>query len=163
MMIGIISDTHDNLDAIDEAIGIFNERGVDLVAHAGDVISPFSAARFKGLKAPMRVVFGNNDGERRGLRIQFKDLDSEIDDFSDFDIDRKKVALYHGTIEGVLKALLDSEKYDVVVSGHSHSPEVKWQGKTLSINPGEACGYLSSIRTLCILDIGSMKPEIVEF
>jgi putative phosphoesterase len=162
MLIGILSDTHDNLDSIDEAIGIFNEREVGLVCHAGDVISPFAAARFKGLKAPMKVVFGNNDGEREGLKVRFREQGVKIDDFIDFDVDEKKIALYHGTIEGVLKALQDSEKYDVVVSGHSHSPELKRQGKTLSINPGEACGYLSSKKTICILDLASMEPEIIE-
>ncbi len=163
MIIGILSDTHDNLDAIDEAIRIFNERGVDLVVHAGDVISPFAAARFEGLMAPVKVVFGNNDGERRGLQVKFREQGFEIDDFCEFDAEEKKVALYHGTIGGFLKELQDSEKYDVVVSGHSHSPEANWQGKTLAINPGEACGYLNSKRTLCILDLGSMEPEIVAF
>jgi putative phosphoesterase len=37
-MIGIISDTHDNLPAIKRAVDLFNEKNVDLVLHAGDFV-----------------------------------------------------------------------------------------------------------------------------
>ena len=49
MKLGIITDTHDNKPAIVKAISIFNDRQVDLVVHAGDMIAPFSAALFAEL------------------------------------------------------------------------------------------------------------------
>ncbi len=42
-MIGILSDSHDNLDAIKKAVNLLNKKKVDLVIHAGDLISPFTA------------------------------------------------------------------------------------------------------------------------
>ena len=36
MQIGIISDTHDNVAAIERATVIFDEEGVEVVIHCGD-------------------------------------------------------------------------------------------------------------------------------
>jgi len=163
MLIGIIADTHDNLGAIDAAIEIFDERGVELVVHAGDLISPFAAAKFAGYGSLFKTVFGNNDGERRGLIKTIQAFGGEIDDFIEFDVDNRKFAVYHGTVAGVLNSIVESDKYDVVACGHSHSPEIKSVGKTLFINPGEACGYLSGRKTLVILDTARMDAETLEF
>ncbi|MEL7671087.1 YfcE family phosphodiesterase [Methanobacterium sp.] len=67
-----MSDSHDNLPAIREAVKFFNEAKVELVIHAGDMISPFAANEIKNLNAEFKAVFGNNDGERDGLRHFFK-------------------------------------------------------------------------------------------
>ena len=63
MKIGIISDTHDRIRIIGQAIAFFNKENTELVLHAGDFISPFSAERFSGLYCPVVGVFGNNDGD----------------------------------------------------------------------------------------------------
>ncbi|MEM2172632.1 MAG: metallophosphoesterase family protein, partial [Thermoproteota archaeon] len=38
MLIGLISDTHDNLIMIEKSVAFFNEKKVEVVLHAGDVI-----------------------------------------------------------------------------------------------------------------------------
>lgn len=161
--IGLIADTHDNLDCIEKAVGIFNDRGVDLVVHAGDMISPFTVPYFKKLDCPLVGVFGNNDGERRVLNIKFKEMGVDLDDFQEHHFAGLDIAVYHGTHGPVLSSLVQSENYHLVVTGHTHTTEVKRQGKTLMVNPGEACGYLSGKRTIVILEPESMETEIVEF
>jgi putative phosphoesterase len=163
MKIGIISDIHDNLDSLDEAIRLFNRKVVSLVINAGDTISPFAAARFRALDSRVKAVYGNNDGERNGLKVKFGELGAEIDDFLDFEFGGKRFAVYHGTIEGMLNALLGEGSFDVVVSGHTHIPKVEKHLGTLSINSGEACGYLSSKRTICVLDTETMKTDMIEY
>ena len=163
MKVGIISDTHDNLDAIDGAVKVLNSKGVGLVIHAGDVISPFAAGRFKGLKSPLKAVYGNNDGERTGLMLTFRELGAEINDFLEFRFEGKRFGVYHGAMKGVLKDLLKGKKYDVVVCGHTHQEEIKNIDGALFINPGEACGYLTGRRSLCVLDLTTMKPETIEY
>jgi len=64
MIIGLISDTHDNVYAIDKAVKRFNEERVELVLHAGDYISQFTAKHFKPLEAQLVGVYGNNCAER---------------------------------------------------------------------------------------------------
>ena len=67
MKIGIMSDSHDNMPAIVKAVGFFNDVGVSLVIHAGDLITPFVAKPLSELDMDLVAVFGNNDGERLGL------------------------------------------------------------------------------------------------
>ena len=73
-MIGIISDSHDNMNALWKAVEFFNERGVKAVLHAGDLISPFTARAFKELKPKLYFVFGNNDGDRVTLIKRLEEI-----------------------------------------------------------------------------------------
>ena len=59
MIIGIISDTHNDMEMTRRAVDIFRERGVDMVIHAGDITSPKMLQLFSGLDA--RFVLGNED------------------------------------------------------------------------------------------------------
>jgi len=67
MIIGIMSDSHDNLDRIKQAIDKFNNLAVGYVIHLGDICSPFSVRLFDELKCDYIGVFGNNDGELIGI------------------------------------------------------------------------------------------------
>jgi hypothetical protein len=160
-MIGIISDTHDNLPAIDAAVDMLNERGVSLVLHAGDYVAPFTVPRFGRLNARLRGVYGNNDGEKRGLEEKFRAIGAEVSNFLELVHEDLRICVYHGTIRGIVDALISSGKYDVVISGHSHSPGTKRVNGVWWVNPGEVCGYLTGKRTIALLDEGS--PVIEEF
>ncbi len=59
MKIGLISDTHDNIQNIQKAIISFNEKLVRVVIHAGDIVSPEAVEAFDGMK--LIGVLGNND------------------------------------------------------------------------------------------------------
>ena len=50
MKIGLISDTHDNIDNILKAVREFNNREVDIVLHSGDFVSPIAVESFAGIK-----------------------------------------------------------------------------------------------------------------
>ena len=39
MLIGILADTHDNLEKVDAAVRSLNAKGVEMVLHAGDYVS----------------------------------------------------------------------------------------------------------------------------
>ncbi len=159
-MIGLMSDSHDHMDAIRGAVGFFNSRGVDLVLHAGDLISPFTAGEFRKLECGFVAVYGNNDGERRGLAEGFSGI-ADLKDFMELEHNGKKIALYHGTYEGIVDALADSGRYDIVVRGHTHRADIKVKDNTTVINPGETCGYLTGKKTIALLDTENMKAEII--
>ena len=61
MLIGIVSDTHDDLTAVEAAVSLFEREGVDAVVHCGDFVAPFSATPFDADFA-LHAVRGNNDG-----------------------------------------------------------------------------------------------------
>ncbi|AAB85751.1 metallophosphoesterase [Methanothermobacter thermautotrophicus] len=158
-LIGLIADSHDNLEAIGRAVDYLNRESVDLVIHAGDLISPFTAPEFGKLEMKFEAIFGNNDGERDGLRKAYSHL-TELSDFKSLRFDDLRIAVIHGHEPEILECVVGSGRYDLVVTGHTHKRKFSDSG-TVTVNPGELCGYLSGERTLALLDTDSMKCEFV--
>lgn len=158
-MIGILSDTHDNLTRVREAVRLFNDAGCDLVIHAGDFVAPFAADELRNLKAPVKAVYGNCDGERAGLAEAFRSI-GEIHD--------GPLAFVHAGLRFVV-CHLDSlagrqaaaKAGDVVVFGHTHRPLVENRDGVLLVNPGEAGGWLRGKSTVALLDPGARTAEII--
>ncbi len=134
MKIGVISDTHDQRERILQAIDIFNKEKVSLVVHCGDWVSPFSAARFKALKCPVKGVFGNNDGDKE-LHRQRNGFIEYHDEKMEIAVAGRKLFVTHGHLQ-LLENALKSGRYDAVFSGHTHISHIKKEGKTLWLNPG---------------------------
>lgn len=156
-----MADTHDNLEATEKAIEFFNAKGVEQVLHAGDLVSPFTAARFSDLEAELHFVWGNNEGDRGHTRTKFGEIGVEpAGEFASLELDGRKIALLHGKDEEVVDALAESRKYDAVVRGHTHDPVISED--PLVINPGPTSGYLSDRRTVALLDTEEMQAELVE-
>lgn len=162
MKVGLMADTHDRIDAVERAIDFFNRAGVEHVLHAGDLVSPFVAPKFAKLKAKLHFVWGNNGGDREHVRVKFGEMDVKpLGNFAALELGGRKIALLHGTHEEIVGALLKSGTFDVVVRGHTHRAEVR-EGKTLLVNPGEVCGYLSGRMTVAMLDLAELRAEILE-
>lgn len=159
IIIGIMADSHDNLEAIKRAVKTFNLEGVELVIHAGDLISPFTAREFQNLKSPLLAIFGNNDGERDGLRKAYADF-CYLEDFKEVSIRGLEMAIIHGSNQALVDALAKSGKYQVIIRAHTHQQEII-EGKTLIINPGETCGYLSGDKTVVLLDPYDLSFEVL--
>jgi putative phosphoesterase len=163
MMLGVMADTHDRLPLIDRAVSEFNERGIELVLHAGDFIAPFVVPRFKPLKAKLIGVYGNNDAELELLKRKFAEMNSEIRGrFGEINIEGLKIAILHGEDDELLKSLIDTGSYNVIVHGHTHKAETYKKGGTLVINPGETCGYLTGESTIAVLDTKTLEVEKIQ-
>jgi hypothetical protein len=139
MKIGVLSDTHDQGELIRQAVAYFNSQHVGLVIHCGDWVSPFILHFFQGLEAPLRGVFGNNDGDKF-RHLAFKNqwgIDLEYEErFLELEVDNRKIAVFHGDYQGIVDALVLCGKYDAVFHGHTHQKVNQHIGKTLSLNPG---------------------------
>lgn len=164
MKIGLISDTHDNLPQVEKAIKLLNQTKVELVLHAGDYTSPFVIPKFKNLNCKLIGVFGNNDGDHEFLKQRFNETKNCIikGQFAEINTDNYKIALLHGEESELLNALVNSQYFDAIVHGHSHSKYIEQKGKTLTINPGEICGYLTGKSTLAMLDTDKREAQIIE-
>jgi putative phosphoesterase len=157
MIIGIISDTHDHMENIRKALKIFKDRGVNIILHAGDFVSPFTWRILKDFEGEIYAVFGNNDGDRVLLKKMYGDrIQNQI---RKIEINGKKIALMHEPqmIEEI--ALLYS--FDLIIYGHMHKVDIRKIGKTLVINPGEACGWLYGKATMVLLELDNLEPEVV--
>jgi len=147
---------------IDKAIKQLNILNVELVLHAGDYISPFVSSSFKQLEAPLIGVFGNNDGDRTLLKKKFAEFGADIRGrFAFVVVDCLRIALLHGDDTELTRSLLELESHDVLVHGHTHFAKSYRRGRTLVINPGEACGLLSGKPTIAILSTETLDVKTI--
>lgn len=131
MRIGLISDTHIPARARHIPAAVLAAfQGVDLILHAGDLVSLAALDELTAI-APVAAVAGNNDrpevAERFGWRRELL-------------LEGHRIGLVHGH-EGkgrhtIDRALSHFPDFDCVVFGHSHSAVVEQRGKTLAVNPG---------------------------
>ncbi len=147
MRIGIISDSHDNIEAIKSAVNFFNNENVELVIHLGDIVSPFCFDYFNKLNCPFLGVFGNNDGEI--LFLQQKSEGKLHKPPHEVELDGKEFVLLHEPF-GISKL---SNEYDYVLYGHLHEIDLRKTERGYIINPGELCGCLTGKKTVVILDM----------
>lgn len=152
MKLGIISDTHDNLEAIDWAFDVFKEENVELIVHCGDWVST-ETLRIFGQKAkesqiPVKGVLGNNETEETQEEIRsIIESDEYPIEMSDdlysltFELGNLDFAICHGNDGALLESLVVSSEFDVVFRGHTHSPSERKEGETLIVNPGTLAKY----------------------
>ena len=95
MKVGIISDTHDDVTNTNKAIDIFEQNNVGVIIHAGDIISPPILKEFRRLteiNVKIFGVFGNNDGEKNGLKEAFEWIGGKLlGDVGKVEIDEAKL------------------------------------------------------------------------
>ncbi len=158
-MIGILSDSHDNRDAIRDAVRLFNRMGCRLVLHAGDFVAPFAAGELEELACPVKAVFGNCDGEKAGLSKTISAFGKIKEAPFVFQYGGRDFLLTHTHFS--LDSYIRSEKYDVIVYGHTHRPEIRRSGQSLIINPGETGGWVTGWKSAALLDLSTFVAEIV--
>ncbi len=173
MTIGVISDTHDRLDTLRPAIRTFKNEGVGLIVHCGDWIAPFTVAKIvmlvkEHLGCPLKGVFGNNDGDLffiltknyvQGWNIEFSDTILELD------FEGRKIAVYHGTDQGITASLIASKRYAAVFTGHTHVPLNEMKDGVLHLNPGSTSyirnGSIVDEATVAVYDTETHAAQII--
>jgi putative phosphoesterase len=158
MKVGIVADSHDDMESISRVVEIFNSRGVSLVIHAGDVVSPFTVEIFGGLKCPLAGVYGNNDGDRLLLRERYDGVFHPQPHFLSLDGRSAVVVHEHHLVE----SLAASARFDLVVYGHTHTPDVRTVGGTLIVNPGKAARLHKGRATAAVLDTATMEAQVID-
>jgi putative phosphoesterase len=129
--VGVISDTHvpDRAKRIPERVFKVFEN-VDFIVHAGDLVQ-FSVIDELERLAPVLVVSGNMDGPEVKSKLP------KLDSFKIFDW---RIGVTHnpGTHFGTrrMREIADSNNFNVLAYGHTHSSNIKWEREILFINPG---------------------------
>lgn len=161
MRIGLMSDTHDRVPAIDALLREMLKREVTFVLHAGDFCSPFSLKPFQDHGVAMAGVFGRNDGDQEGLRATAAQAMGQelFESPHGMKVGDHKVLVVHDIGEVVERSVL---AHAVVVHGHTHLQEMKTRNDTLIVNPGEACGWLYGAPSAAILDLQTKHVEFIK-
>ena len=154
MLIGVISDTHDRLPLVDAARRLFAERRVEALIHPGDFIAPFAVRRLLQYKGPIHATFGNNDGERAGIR----ELLPQVVDGPLFVALGGRTILVHHFFDWCEPG--DIDRADIIITGHTHEVVNRLEGGKLLLNSGECCGWVNGRCTVAVLDTDAPWAEI---
>ena len=130
-IVGIISDTHIPTRAKcipEKVLKIFED--ADFIIHAGDLVELTVVDELEQL-APVLAVHGNMDGpEVSGALPKVNSL--KVSDW--------KIGVMHDPNTtfgmGKMREIAKQNGFNVFVYGHTHNSSIKWEGKTLYINPG---------------------------
>lgn len=117
--LGLISDTHGLLRP--EALDFL--RGAERIIHAGDIGNREILEQLRAL-APVTAVRGNND---RGAWAR------AVPNKADLQVEEVAIHVLHDVAELRLKPGVR-----VVISGHSHKPNIEERDGVLYVNPGSA-------------------------
>jgi putative phosphoesterase len=156
MQIGVISDTHDRLPAIRAALHSFAPLGIRTLLHPGDIVAPFAARVLASWPGTLHVVYGNNDGERTGL----KKVLPQIQNGPLLLTLAGRTILLHHFIEWCRPE--DVARADVIVTGHTHEPDIQRRDGRLFVNPGECCGWVTGRATVATIDLTSLEASLIE-
>jgi putative phosphoesterase len=120
--LGVISDTHGLIRL--EALELL--AGCELIVHAGDVGKPEVLAELQTI-APVIAVRGNNDKGEWAKNLP----ETEVVEFA---------GLYLYVLHDLHELDLDpaAAGFRVVISGHSHRPDIRHRDEVLYLNPGSA-------------------------
>jgi putative phosphoesterase len=122
ILVGVISDTHGLLRP--EATAAL--RGVDLIVHAGDVGGPEILDQLRQI-APVVAVRGNTDAGEWGETLPVTDTAT---------VGGVLLHVLHEV--GALDVVPSAAGIRVVISGHTHRPQIVTDAGVLFVNPGSA-------------------------
>lgn len=152
MKIGVISDTHIPLAAKALPPAILEEfKKVDLVLHAGDLLSLKVLDDIRAVCPQVKAVRGNMDQQE----VRDKLPEKEIFTAGDF-----KIILTHGwgppaNLIAQLDSAFKKEAPDIIVFGHSHAPVNQTLDGILFFNPGSPTDKVfSPYNSYGIIEIG---------
>ncbi len=152
MKIGAISDTHDDVEATQQAVRILDGLNVSLTIHCGDIgleVVPL----LKGRR--LHFVCGNMDDADR-LREAIVEPEHAIhDQFGTLEIEGCRVAFLHGHDVKLLYQTIQSGEWDLVLHGHTHAFSSTREGRTVVLNPGAASR--TSHPSLAVVDLPSLE------
>lgn len=135
MLIGIISDTHNQAERSSKAFRKLRNLGVEAVLHCGDVTRPSMIDLLTDKSITTYFVYGNND-DPEILRPSILNAGAIDLGFSGLiTLGSARFGMTHGDNPRLMQKLAVEEP-DYLLFGHSHIATDFRQGATRFINPG---------------------------
>jgi putative phosphoesterase len=133
MKIGLISDTHDDVKSLRQALDVLDRFNVYFILHCGDVgLEVVSALAGR----TVHFVHGNMDDPRQ-LRAAITDPAHTFhEQLGTLEVEGRRVAFLHGHDVKLLRQTIHSGDWDLICHGHTHSFSHTREGRALVVNPG---------------------------
>lgn len=167
MIIGVLSDIHDNLKNLGKALELLEQHNAQELIFCGDFCAPFAAKMLAESGKKVHAVFGNNDGDRFTIQNMVKEfpgfhLYSEYigDELNPLKIDGIRIGVTHYPFYA--KPMAKTGWYDAVFYGHSHKSDKQKFGNCLMLNPGEIGGIFGQ-PGFALFDTSLRSSEIISF
>lgn len=159
MRLGLVSDTHDNLDLARVAAAFLREQPCDLVLHLGDVTGPATVGLFAGL--PMRFLRGNNDdAEALADALEANGFPALADAWTET-LAGVRVAAHHGHLRfPPADSLHGMPEPDLLLHGHTHKRRCERVGRTLVVNPGALHRALT--KSVAVVELPALEVRFYE-
>jgi putative phosphoesterase len=163
MLVGVVSDTHNNIKNIKKIICLFNEEQVCLVIHTGDISKAETLRNFSELDAPLVGVFGNNDRIEEGLKEVCEEYNFKFQEPPlSLTLENKKIAVFHEP--DLIKDYIKEHKdIDLILYGHTHRYKEEKIDKTVYFNPGESAGSMEGKSALGIVNLNDLEIRRIFF
>ena len=152
MRLGILSDTHDQLERARLAVRLLRAEGAEALVHCGDLTGPEMVAVLAAL--PSFFAFGNHDADNVPYLLEASAAAGAVclGWGGTVDLAGKRVGVAHGHLSRDVRRVL-AERPDYLLSGHSHIPSDHREGPTRRINPGAL--FEADRFTVALLDLAS--------
>ena len=163
MLVGVVSDTHNNIKNIKEIICLFNEEQVDLVIHTGDISKAETLRVFSELDAPLVGVFGNNDRIEEGLEEVCVEYNFNFQEPPlSINLKDKKVIVFHEP-DLISQYIQEYQDIDLILHGHTHKYKEETIDGTVYFNPGESAGAMEGKSAIGLVDMSSLEIRRIFF
>jgi putative phosphoesterase len=161
--IAIMSDSHDQITHLNQALDAALAAGAVALLHCGDLCAPFMLNQIgEHFSGPVHVVFGNNDGDGRLLQvIAAKHPQIRLHGiYTELEFDGRQIAMIH--YPEPARRIAQSGQFDLVCYGHDHTKLLEQVGRGWLLNPGELLGMKGKV-SWAIYDTqtGQAKIEVV--
>jgi len=147
--IGILSDSHRKTDLMAQAISYLKSQNCEILIHAGDLEIVENLELLKNSGLIYTSVFGNNDFNL----IQYQNDYKIHKEPYYFKIKETKFKLMH------IPYFMNNDT-DIIVFGHTHQFETKYENGSLYINPGEVCARNKPLSECATLEIFEKQYKI---
>ena len=159
MILGVVSDTHGQVEFAREAVRALEPFSPDLLIHCGDIGSPAIPAVFDQWET--HYVFGNVDYDTLRLEAAIRAAGGTCHgQFGELDLAGRRVAFLHSHDGQRFRAACLANEWDLICYGHTHVAERHRQGKTLVLNPGAL--YRASPHTSAVVELPDLEVHEIK-
>lgn len=150
MLLGILSDTHDQWEVTARAIAKLCEKGAQAIAHCGDLTDSRIVEICSIL--PFYFVYGNHDADNvPELQQAARDQGAVCLEWGgEISLAGKTIAIAHGHMFSDIRGVMAGNP-DYLLTGHSHIAGQWQQDTTRRINPGAL--YQAEALSVALLDL----------
>ena len=137
-----MSDTHKKIGRSQKVVDLLKEHGASQIIHAGDIVKQEVLDQLEASGLPYIAVYGNNDTHLYKYQYDY----NLVEEPYHFHIGKLSASLMH-------HPTYVSKDKDIMIYGHTHDFDARFEAGTLILNPGEASARDKPLSECILLDI----------